>query len=168
MTEEKIIVGEGGKYPLNGILTLPDGEGRPVPAVIFVHGSGSTNMDDEKAKSIKVAGGTTAYYFKEMGVNNAPTYLKKTEKPILVIQGGKDVQVRAEVDFELYKDLLGERDNVAFKLYPDLNHLFMKSAYGTLKDVKKEYKIKGKVDETLIDDIAAWIRVNSISTSADI
>ncbi|MBE6610963.1 MAG: alpha/beta fold hydrolase, partial [Ruminococcaceae bacterium] len=47
MTAEKIIVGEGGLYPLNGILTLPDDLTAPVPAVVFVHGSGSSNMDEK-------------------------------------------------------------------------------------------------------------------------
>ncbi len=41
MKTEKIIVGEGTKYPLNGILTLPEGAGR-FPAVVFVHGSGTS------------------------------------------------------------------------------------------------------------------------------
>ena len=55
MISEKIIVGEGGEYPLNGLLTLPDEAGRTgaedsaekVPAVVFVHGSGASNMDEK-------------------------------------------------------------------------------------------------------------------------
>ena len=52
MTEKKIIVGEGGSWPLNGILTLPEGcsEEAPVPAVVLVHGSGSSNMDEKVMK----------------------------------------------------------------------------------------------------------------------
>ena len=46
MISEKIIVGEGTEYPLNGLLTLPEGEG-PFPAVVFVHGSGASNMDEK-------------------------------------------------------------------------------------------------------------------------
>ena len=40
MISEKIIVGENTKYPLNGLLTLPENITKPVPAVVFVHGSG--------------------------------------------------------------------------------------------------------------------------------
>ena len=50
MITEKIVVGEGTKYPLNGLLTLPDHATRPVPAVVFVHGSGSSNMDEKVGK----------------------------------------------------------------------------------------------------------------------
>ena len=49
MKTEKIILNEGTKYPLKGILTLPDGEGK-FPAVVFVHGSGSSNMDEKVQK----------------------------------------------------------------------------------------------------------------------
>lgn len=47
MIEERIIIGENTKYPLNGLLTLPAGISKPVPAVVFVHGSGASNMDEK-------------------------------------------------------------------------------------------------------------------------
>ena len=47
MVEEKIVVGAGTEYPLNGMLTLPDERSGKVPAVVFVHGSGSSNMDEQ-------------------------------------------------------------------------------------------------------------------------
>ncbi|MCL1843287.1 MAG: alpha/beta hydrolase [Defluviitaleaceae bacterium] len=47
MTEEKIIVGNGSDFPLNGLLTIPDGGNAPYPAVVFVHGSGSADMDSK-------------------------------------------------------------------------------------------------------------------------
>ena len=50
MTEEKIIIGEGTEFPLKGILTLPENLEKPVPAVVFVHGSGSSNMDEKVMK----------------------------------------------------------------------------------------------------------------------
>ena len=46
MISEKITVGEGTEYPLDGLLTIPEGEG-PFPAVVFVHGSGASNMDEQ-------------------------------------------------------------------------------------------------------------------------
>ena len=50
MNEEKIIIGENTQYPLNGLLTLPDDTAKPVPAVVFVHGSGASNMDEKVGK----------------------------------------------------------------------------------------------------------------------
>ena len=49
-TEEKITVGEGTGYPLNGALTLPHDVSKPVPAVVMVHGSGPSNMDEKVGK----------------------------------------------------------------------------------------------------------------------
>jgi len=50
MTVEKITVGQGTKYPLKGLLTLPEDLSSPVPAVVFVHGSGASNMDEKVGK----------------------------------------------------------------------------------------------------------------------
>ena len=47
---ENIVVGKDTKYPLKGILTLPDNITEPVPAVVLVHGSGSSNMDEKVGK----------------------------------------------------------------------------------------------------------------------
>jgi dienelactone hydrolase len=45
MLQEKIVV--GSEFPLNGLLTIPSGGGAPYPAVVFVHGSGSSDMDSK-------------------------------------------------------------------------------------------------------------------------
>ena len=46
--EDKIVV--GSEYPLNGMLTIPDEGNAPYPAVVFVHGSGSSDMDSKVFK----------------------------------------------------------------------------------------------------------------------
>ena len=50
MIQEKIIVQADSRYPLNGLFTLPDESFWPCPAVVFVHGSGSSNMDEKIQK----------------------------------------------------------------------------------------------------------------------
>ncbi len=50
MISEKIVVGQGTEYPLNGLLSLPDDLSKPVPAVVMVHGSGASNMDEKVMK----------------------------------------------------------------------------------------------------------------------
>ena len=45
VTELDVVLGEGTEMELQGKLTLPMGDG-PFPAVILVHGSGSTDMDE--------------------------------------------------------------------------------------------------------------------------
>lgn len=309
MKRQAIIVGQGTNYPLNGLLTLPDDLSRPVPAVVFVHGSGSSNMDekvkkltpfkdlaeglaaygiasvrydkrsfahplkllrdksrpltvreetiedavlatellkadpridrenvfiighsmggmlapridaeggdyrglvlmagtprkleevmlgqtraiaeelptflrpllkkqteklkktfagmydltDEEAKKRKVAGGTTVYYFKEMGEHPAEQYLLDADKPLLILQGEKDVQVMPDVDFAAYQELLKDRCNVTFRLYEGLNHAFVPAVCGKISKVMKEFSKEQHIGETVIADIADWIREN--------
>jgi dienelactone hydrolase len=124
---------------------------------IFKKFDGMYEMSDQQAKKLKIGNGTTLYYFKEMGEHPAKKYLAETDKPILVMQGGKDVQAKAEVDFAAYKNLLGDRDNVSFKLYPDLNHCFVPAIYGDINRIKKEYSVEQHIGEDVISDIADWI-----------
>ncbi len=312
MTEEKIIVGENTKYPLNGLLTLPADAAGPVPAVVFVHGSGASNMNekvgkltpfkdlaeglarhgiasirydkrsfahglklvmskgepitvkeetiedailateilmkdsridpnkifiighsmggmlapridaeggnyhglillagtprrledimieqgeealsslkgltktllskqiqklaktfdglyelsDEAARKKKVGGGTTLYYFKEMGEHAPADYLLPLQKPVLIMQGEKDFQVKADKDFAAYRDMLGGKQNVTFKLYENLNHAFVPSVYGSITKAKQEYNIEQHISDEVIADIAAWITAASHS-----
>ena len=306
MIEEKIVVGEGTQYPLRGYLTLPSDVTEPVPAVVFVHGSGSSNMDekvgkltpfrdlahglaahgiaslrydkrtfahafkllrdksltvtvkeetiedailatellrkdpridpekvfiighsmgamlapridkeggnyrglillagtprrleevlieqnnevlaemkglarrlvekqikklngtfdglyemsDEEAKKKKMGGGVTLYYFKEMGEPPVEFYLRSLTKPILVMQGEKDFQVKADTDFRLYKELLADHPNASFILYENLNHAFVPSVYGSISKAKQEYGVEQHIGENVIADIARWI-----------
>lgn len=307
MTQERIIVGKGTNYPLHGLLTLPDDTSKPVPAVVFVHGSGASNRDekvgkltpfkdlaeglarrgiasvrydkrsfaygrkmlketnitvkeetiedavratqllrkdaridrnrifilghsmgamlapridaqggnycglilmagsphklediilrqneqamsgrnkllkiiaakqtsklrktfaglydltDEEAKKRKFAGGTTLYYFKEMGEHAAPGYLKKLKKPVLILQGEKDFQATAAEDFVGYQTLLEGKPNVAFKLYPGLNHGFVPALSDDINKARKEYATERHIGEEVIGDIARWIVEN--------
>lgn len=50
MIRENIIIGK--KYPLAGLLTIPESGTKPYPAVVLVHGSGAHDMD-EKIYKIK-------------------------------------------------------------------------------------------------------------------
>ena len=304
MIKENIVVGEGTKYPLRGMLTLPENASGPVPAVVFVHGSGSSNMDekvgkltpfkdlaeglaelgiasirydkrsfahpikmlrekiitvkeetiedailatellkrdsridkdnifiaghsmggmlapridaeggnykglilmagsprtlgeimldqneevmrsgkgllqwyvktqvakisamfegmyelsDKEAKKKKLGNGTTLYYFKEMGEYPASEYLLKLEKPVMIMQGEKDFQATLEKDFAAYKELLKDKKNVTFKVYENLNHLFVPSVYGNIMKAMKEYKVEQHIGENVIKELADWI-----------
>ncbi len=109
-------------------------------------------MPDEMAKEIEIAN-IRGYYLKELDARPASDYLKDCTKPLLIMQGEKDISVSVEHDFNLYKQILGEKPEVTFKYYPNLNHLFMKSETGTVAD----YSMAGYVDQTAMEDIAEWI-----------
>ena len=309
MIEEIIIVGEGTEYPLNGLLTLPDDLTKKVPAVVFVHGSGSSNMDekiykitpfadlahglaargiasvrydkrsyahamklmraakgrltvkeeavedaifasallraderidagrifivghsmggmlapridndggnfrglilmagsprrleeilidqidamkesmprilrgilgkqkekyvklfdglydlsDDEALQKKFGGGVTLYYFKDMGQPTVADYLAKSKKPMLIMQGSRDLQVSIERDFNAFKTLLSDRENVEFRLYEGLNHAFIPALFDSIKDATKEFKKERHIGDAVLDDIADFIHRN--------
>jgi len=114
-------------------------------------------MTEAEAKNTKLAGQNLVWYLKEMAEHPVADYLKATEKPVLILHGEKDFQVTMEKDFALYQEICAGKQNVSFKTYPELNHLFMKSIYGNLKEYKKEYKVPQKFDPTVLDDIAGFI-----------
>ena len=100
------------------------------------------NLSDEEAKSTLVFGKqVSAYYFKEMGEHPSTNYLKALDKPVLILQGDKDFQVSVERDYNGYKKLLDDNPNAKFKLYPNLNHLFMPSVYGKILKAKKSIRL---------------------------
>ena len=119
---------------------------------------GLYDLPDEAAKAKKVGGGTTLYYFKEMGQPTVADWLAKTHKPMLIMQGERDFQVKASVDFAMYKELLGDRENVTFRLYPGLNHAFVPARFDSIAQAKKEFTPERHMGPEVLDDLAAWIR----------
>ena len=118
---------------------------------------GMYELSDEEAKKKKLGNGTTLYYFKEMGEYPASEYLLKLEKPVMIMQGEKDFQATLEKDFAAYKELLKDKKNVTFKVYENLNHLFVPSVYGNIMKAMKEYKVEQHIGENVIKELADWI-----------
>ena len=119
--------------------------------------AGLYEMSDEEAKTKKFGGGTTLYYWKEMGEHPASQYLLANDKPLLILQGEKDFQSTVEDDYKAYQELLKDRPNVTWHLYEGLNHVMVKSVYGLISKANKEYKVPQKVSPEVIRDIAEWI-----------
>lgn len=118
---------------------------------------GLYDLTDEEAKARKLGGGTTLYYFKEMGEHPASRYLAELRKPMLVMQGSRDVQVKADVDFAAYRELLKEKPNVTFRLYEGLNHAFVPAICDSIAEAKREFAVERHIGPEVLDDIANWI-----------
>lgn len=97
-------------------------------------------------------GGPKSYWVDLAGYDPAEA-AKTLTQPLLILQGGRDYQVTMK-DFDRWKQALGARPGVEFKLYPDLNHLFIT---GTGRSEPKEYDTPGFVAEPVIADIVRWI-----------
>jgi len=101
-------------------------------------------------------GAGPAYWLDLRGYHPAQE-ARKISRPLLILQGGRDYQVAGK-DFEAWKKALSSRRNVSFKLYPELNHLFIA---GEGPSSPAEYLRAGEVAESVIRDIASWIREHS-------
>ena len=122
--------------------------------------SGLYQMSDEEAMKKRFAGNLSLYYFKEMGQKTAADYLLESRKPALLMQGGKDFQVLAEDDFQKFREILSGRDNTVFRLYPELNHVFVKALYSDILKASKEYGTERHIGGDVIGDIAASVLEN--------
>jgi dienelactone hydrolase len=103
----------------------------------------------------RILGARPGYWLDIQGYNPAVT-ARDLNQPMLILQGGRDYQVKKK-DFEGWKKHLSSRDNVVFKLYPLANHLFI---MGRGVSTPAEYLTAGNVGQEVIDDIAAWIKKN--------
>jgi len=120
--------------------------------------SGLVDLPDDVARDTIVEGGVSAFYFKDLFNNPMSAFIDDITIPILVLQGSKDLQVLADVDFVLLQEMLVNRTNADFVLYEGLNHLFMPSTIGTMVGLLDEYAIKSQVDSQVTEDIAGWIQ----------
>ena len=166
-------------HSLGGILIPRIGKADPkIAGLIMMAGCGTQPLEDVMLRQLtyiaSLSGPITDDIKKEIDkqmqslMKNAPTsyfldlrgYIpvaaemaKSLKQPMLIMQGGRDYQA-TEADFNIWKDKLSSRTNVTFKLYPDLNHLFMT---GTGKATPSEYEKPGTVAQSMVCDISDWI-----------
>ncbi len=98
--------------------------------------------------------GMPAAYMRDLQGYVPSETAKSLAMPLLVLQGGRDYQVSPTLDFESLKTALAGKANATFKLYPELNHLFIAGEGPSTPD---EYSISGHVSPQVITDIVAWI-----------
>lgn len=105
------------------------------------------------AGSGRTIGGAPASYWLDLRGYDAPSAAAATKAPMLVLQGERDYQVTTE-EFGRWKQALGSRQDVTFRSYPALNHLFVA---GTGPSLPAEYMVPGHVAEQVVRDIADWV-----------
>jgi len=93
--------------------------------------------------------GAPAYYWRDLLERDLPAAWKKVSASVLVLQGGKDVQV-VKTDY----DGLLRAVKTESHWFPNLNHLFM-PVEGVATGA--EYAKPSKVDPEVIKVIAAWV-----------
>jgi dienelactone hydrolase len=76
------------------------------------------------------------------------------DKPMLILQGGRDYQVTVEDDLSRWKTGIGHRPEVTIRVYDADNHLFFP---GAGPSTPAEYEPAQHVDPAVVADIAGWL-----------
>ncbi len=77
------------------------------------------------------------------------------DKPMLILQGGRDYQVTVEDDLSRWKAGLEHRPDVTIRIYEADNHLFFS---GTGPSTPAEYDPAQHVDPSVVADIVTWLK----------
>lgn len=112
----------------------------------------NTNLSEEYL-SLHILGFPISYWI-SLNEINTPDILEELNIPMLILQGEEDLQVYADKDFVMWKDLLEDRGNVEFILYENLNHFFTTHVDGL---GFAQTLAPAKVDSLVIEDISNWI-----------
>lgn len=75
-------------------------------------------------------------------------------KPMLILQGGRDYQVTVAEDLSGWKAGVGHRSDVTIRVYDADNHLFFP---GAGPSTPAEYEEAQHIDPAVVADIAAWL-----------
>lgn len=105
------------------------------------------------ASSSTILLGAPPAYWLDLREHDPVAEAKSLKQPLLILQGGRDYQV-TPTQFDDWKKGLEGAPNVTFKLYPDLNHLFVA---GKGKSTPQEYEQSGHVAAEVVADIADWV-----------
>jgi uncharacterized protein len=120
----------------------------------------SLKAEVDKVKRLQPGGsnppvvlGLPVSYLLDLKGYDATAEAAKLTVRMLFLQGERDFQVTT-LDFGMWKSALGKREDVTFRSYAKLNHLFIA---GEIKSSPAEYRIPGNVDAQVVADIASWL-----------
>nr|WP_179459658.1 alpha/beta fold hydrolase [Stenotrophomonas sp. JAI102] len=110
---------------------------------------------DVPAKDLPL--GLPASYWRAFEQVDPVADARALKQPIMLLQGGRDIQV-IDTDWQLWTRGLSRERSVSFRDYPSLNHLGIP---GQGPGTVEEYASPGHVLPQLIDDVAHWIKEQS-------
>jgi pimeloyl-ACP methyl ester carboxylesterase len=118
---------------------------------------GFSQMNEDMKNSIRAnIRSTNSPWWRFFAMHDPAEDIEKIKCPVLILNGDKDLQVRASVNTEAIRTALerGGNHSSTVIVYPGLNHLFQTSETGRID----EY---GELEETfspkVMEDIAGWI-----------
>jgi dienelactone hydrolase len=100
--------------------------------------------------------GISATYWLDLRDYHLAEVVQRLKQPAFILQAESDYQVTQD-DFAIWKEVFEQHQNVQFKSYPGLFHLFI-PVEGGQKATPATYGVAGHVSEEVVADIAQWIR----------
>jgi fermentation-respiration switch protein FrsA (DUF1100 family) len=97
--------------------------------------------------------GVPASYWNDLAGYDPVEAMAGIGRPLLMLQGEGDYQVTMS-DFARFEAALSGKEGVTMISYPGLSHLFTPSGDPPSPD---DYRQSASFDETVLDDMAAWI-----------
>ncbi|MCL1997875.1 MAG: alpha/beta fold hydrolase [Turicibacter sp.] len=123
-------------------------------AAMIIEARNLPNLSEEELVGAMIFG-FPAIYQRSIMDNLPLPIISRNVIPTLILQGGRDFQVLAEGDFDIFVEHTAGYDHVQTILYPDLSHLFM-PALTDFVDLR-EYMPDNNVDVQVLRDIVEWI-----------
>lgn len=102
----------------------------------------------------EVPPGAPAAYWLQLRDLDPVATAARLDKPMLILQGGRDYQVTVDDDLIRWRNGLGDRDDVTIRVYDSDNHQFFS---GSGPSTPMEYIPTQHVDPAVIADIAHWV-----------
>lgn len=100
--------------------------------------------------------GVPASYWLDLRGYQPAREATQIERPLLVVQAGRDYQVTMD-DYALWQRALSGKPNVTFCLYPKCNHLFIE---GEGECTPTTYAEPGHVAKSVVEQLASWIQTH--------
>ena len=100
--------------------------------------------------------GESALYFESLDAVDPLGEARHLAQPLLILHGERDYQATM-ADFAGWQAEFAADARVTLRSYPALNHMFMAQGDHARLAIPQDYATPGFVDETVIDEVAAWI-----------
>jgi dienelactone hydrolase len=134
------------------------------------------DMGEEELKGTAFYGNLSGWYLADERAWAPVPLLTGMDTPLLIVQGGKDWQVKPEEGIHLWQQMLNQpneqaalpggtavsgqpfpRPNTDYLLYPDMTHLLF-DLQGPSSGSAADYAEPHSVSESLLDGLAGWVK----------
>jgi uncharacterized protein len=108
----------------------------------------------------KLPFGVPAAYWLDLRSYRPAEVAARLDKPVLILQGGRDYQATVDEDLATWRRALNGRPDVSIRIYPTDNHFFFP---GSGPSAPAESEPAQHVDPQVVLDMAEWVNTGQLS-----